>query len=109
MSLVRVRLPSASPLMILVPRGGTGPSQEAAQDELDASMAKASDAFALAVRVATGDGGPDRTYRFHRDTMFDPRHMVMFQHVEGARVCEVSAAATGTKSKLVAFNNDVTQ
>ena len=42
-----------------------------------------------AVRIATGDGGPTATYRFSRDTVYDPRHMVMFQHIEGARVCEV--------------------
>jgi hypothetical protein len=37
----------------------------------------------LAIKVATGDGGPDKIYHFPRDTLYDPRHMVMFEHIEG--------------------------
>eukprot|EP00798_Chlamydomonas_sp_ICE-L_P000845 gene845-2224_t len=42
----------------------------------------------LALLVATGDGGPDKLYQFWRDTMPDPRHICMFEHVEGCRFCE---------------------
>jgi len=45
----------------------------------------------LAVRLATGDGGPDRVYRFSHQLGYDPRHLVMFEHVEGATFCEVCA------------------
>jgi hypothetical protein len=53
----------------------------------------------LAIKVATGDGGPDKIYHFPRDTLYDPRHMVMFEHIEGGWAvltpgwCSVSAAS----------------
>lgn len=38
--------------------------------------------------VATGDGGPDMTYRFPRDLMYNPRHICLFEHVEGCVFCQ---------------------
>jgi len=42
----------------------------------------------LRVKLATGDGGPDRVYHFDHQLGYDPRHLVMFEHVEGATFCE---------------------
>ncbi|KAF5826936.1 hypothetical protein DUNSADRAFT_1710, partial [Dunaliella salina] len=39
-------------------------------------------------KLATGDGGPDRVYHFDHNQGYDPRHLVMFEHVEGATFCE---------------------
>ena len=50
----------------------------------------------LAMLVATGDSGPEKVYRFPRDTLHDPRNIVMFEHVEGASYCEVSG---GTRAR----------
>ncbi len=60
-----------------------------AQTELEQTEASVGAPLPLAVRVATGDGGPDRVYRFRRDVLYDPRHIIMFQHIEGATYCEV--------------------
>ncbi len=64
-------------------------TQDLAEAELTAAETRVTEALPLAVRVATGDGGPDKVYRFPRDTLYDPRHIVMFQHVEGAMYCQV--------------------
>jgi hypothetical protein len=58
----------------------------------------------VAVRIATGDGGPDRVYEFSHQLGYDPRHLVMFEHVEGATFCEVRGGCvvrTSTSYRLV--------
>ena len=44
----------------------------------------------LAVKLATGHGGPDRVYRFDQHTTYNPRNLVLFEHMEGAAYCEAS-------------------
>eukprot|EP00955_Chlamydomonas_euryale_P071000 360919-Chlamydomonas_euryale.AAC.1 len=42
----------------------------------------------LGVALGTGDGGPDKTYQFPNYLAVHPRHLCLFEHVEGCRFCE---------------------
>lgn len=61
---------------------------EPEEDDEGASSTQILQPQPLSILVATGDGGTDRMYRFPRELLAHPRHMCLFEHVEGCRFCE---------------------